>query len=112
MLVSPVKSPTFRSVVETKRSEPVAQVEADSDSQNVDKINFKANPEHKKKPNLLAISGWTAVGGFAAAALSGIMHYPKIHKVTALVGTVAAAAHVGMVYGHRHNHPHKTDVKA
>ena len=118
MLVSPIKSTTFKSMTEAGCSGPASQCVVAESKQAETPSNFVASADvkNKKRTNPLSVTGWTAVGGFVVAAVSGIMHNPKIHKISALVGTIAAAAHVGLVYGHRHNHRHNhkqgTDIKA
>lgn len=116
MQVSPIKSTTFGSVVATRRSEPVSQeltTGTEIPVQNIEVVNSNSGSDMKRGVNPLAVTGWTAVGGFGVAALGGIARFGKLHKIAALVGVCAAAAHVGLVYGHRHNH-HKPlkDIQA
>ena len=116
MLVSPIKSTTFKSIVETRRSEPVSQEQPTGTvipAEKTEVVNSKDASLAKRGVNPLAVTGWTAVAGFGVAALSGITHSYKLHKVSAIVGGCAAAAHVGLVYGHRHDrHNHKKDIQA
>lgn len=114
MFVSPVKSTTFKSIVETRRAEPINQqvIQDESAAKAETPVDTAEITPQKRRVNPLAVTGWTAAGGFGVAAISGITRNPKIHKASAIIGACAAAAHIGLVYGHHHSHKQAKNVQA
>ncbi|MCR5265777.1 MAG: hypothetical protein K6E29_04195 [Cyanobacteria bacterium RUI128] len=70
---------------------------------------FRANEQAQqdKKPvkfHPFPVTAWTAPGGLGVAMVSGMMHKPLLHKISAVIGVVAAATHIGMATAHHHHH--------
>ena len=55
-------------------------------------------------------TGWIAAGAFGVTMISGMMHKPLIHKLSAVIGVAATAAHIGIATSHHHNR--KKDIVA
>ena len=71
---------------------------------------FRANEQQNlpkdRKPvriNPFTTTAWTAAGAIGVSMVSGMMHKQVIHKISALVGVIAAAAHIGMAIAHHHH---------
>lgn len=80
---------------------------------------FKANEQPRQNQQQtkktmhfhpLPTTGWIAAGAFGVTMISGMMHKPLIHKLSAVVGVAATAAHIGIATSHHHNR--KKDIVA
>jgi hypothetical protein len=100
MKVSAINTTNFKSITEVKRAEA-------EDFPNQPIIHH----EHKKI-NPVSVTGWTGVAAMCTAVVSGMMHKPVLHKISAFIGVGAIAGHIGLVSASHHFMKSQFDKKA
>ena len=100
MKVSAINATNFKSITEVKRAEAE---------------DFPNQPEiqHKHKPiNPVSATGWIGAVSAVTAIVSGMMHKPVLHKISAFIGVGAIAGHIGLVSASHHFMKSQFDKKA